>query len=258
MEPESQVVISPTSVPLTPEAGRQLLAPVWHTILLVALVVGFSYIGAHSAAPKPGAVSQLALIVQYAVTIAFELFLLLLVWWGLRLNKNRMRDLIGGRWSSPEDFLLDIAIAAGFWVVSATVLAGLGYALGLANPAQVKEVKKLADMIAPQGGVTLALWIVVSTVAGLVEEILFRGYFQRQMGALTGNIYAGLIISAIIFGSGHGYEGTRRMVLIAVYGSLFGLLAILRKSLRPGMMAHAWHDAFAGVMLRVLSKKGAL
>jgi membrane protease YdiL (CAAX protease family) len=244
-------------MPLPQAPARQLLAPVWHTIFMVLLVVVFSYIGAHAPAPA-GAVSQKELIVQYAVTIVFELFLLLLVWWGLRLNKNRMRDLIGGRLNTPEDFLLDIAIAAGFWIVSAAILVGLGYALGLANPSQVKEVKKMADMIAPQGGATLALWIVVSTVAGLVEEILFRGYFQRQVGALTGNIYVGLIISAMIFGSGHGYEGTRRMVLIAVYGSLFGLLAIARKSLRPGMMAHAWHDAFAGVMLRVLSKKGGL
>src|ERR1700731_3650969 len=117
MEPESQVVSTPPPpMPLTQAPNRQLLAPVWHTIFMVVLVVVFSYIGAHAPAPA-GAVSQKELIVQYAVTIAFELFLLLLVWWGLRLNKNRMRDLIGGRWNTPEDFLLDIAIAAGFWIV---------------------------------------------------------------------------------------------------------------------------------------------
>ena len=245
-------------MPLTPVPDHRLLAPVWHTIFMAVLVVGFSYMGAHLQGPKPGAVSQKALIVQYVVTIAFELFLLFLVSWGLRLNKNRMRDLIGGRWSTPEDFLLDVAIAAGFWIASAIVLAGIGYALGLANPSHVKEAKKLADMIAPQGGATLVLWIGLSMVAGLVEEILFRGYFQKQIGALAGNIYFGLFGSAIIFGAGHGYEGTRRMVLIAIYGMLFGILAIWRKSLRPGMMAHAWHDAFSGVMLRVLSKKGGL
>jgi membrane protease YdiL (CAAX protease family) len=257
MEPESQVVSIPPA-PIAQVPSRQLLAPVWHTIFLIVLVVGFSYMGAHTATTKPGAVSQTALIAEYALTVAFELFLLFLVWWGLRLNGNRMRDLIGGRWNTPEDFLLDVAIAAGFWIISAGILAGLGYALGLANPSQAKEAQKLADMIAPQGTVTMVLWIGVSTVAGLVEEILFRGYFQRQVGALAGNIYLGLLGSAIIFGAGHGYEGTRRMVLIAVYGALFGLLAIWRKSLRPGMMAHAWHDAFAGIVLRVLSKKGVL
>ncbi len=98
------------------------------------------------------------------------------------------------------------------------------------------------------------MFIVLSSVAGLVEEIIFRGYLQQQFAALTGNVYIGLIISAIIFGSGHGYEGLKRMVLIAIYGSLFGLLALWRKSLRPGMMAHAWHDSISGVALYLVQK----
>jgi hypothetical protein len=36
------------------------------------------------------------------------------------------------------------------------------------------------------------------------------------------------------------------MALIFVYGAMFGFLALWRKSLRPGMMVHAWHDAFSG------------
>ena len=42
------------------------------------------------------------------------------------------------------------------------------------------------------------------------------------------------------------------MLLIGIYGLMFGLLAWWRNSLRPGMMAHAWHDAFSGVVLRML------
>jgi len=43
------------------------------------------------------------------------------------------------------------------------------------------------------------------------------------------------------------------MVLIAVYGMLFGLLAHFRKNLRPGMMAHTFQDAFSGIMFFVLT-----
>jgi len=111
-------------------------------------------------------------------------------------------------------------------------------------------------MLAPQGWGTIVIWIILSTVAGFVEEIVFRGYLQRQFGAITGNIYVGVLISAVFFGAGHGYEGTRRMALIAVYGIMFGLLALWRKSLRPGMIAHAWHDAFEGILLRIISQKG--
>jgi hypothetical protein len=44
------------------------------------------------------------------------------------------------------------------------------------------------------------------------------------------------------------------MLLISVYGFLFSLVAWMRKSLRPGMLAHAWHDALIGMLLRVLFK----
>ena len=40
-------------------------------------------------------------------------------------SKLRLSDLIGGRWNTPEDSLLDIATAVGFWIVSAAVLVGL-------------------------------------------------------------------------------------------------------------------------------------
>ena len=37
---------------------------------------------------------------------------------------NARARLIGGRWATSEDFLLDIIIAAVFWVVAALVLGG--------------------------------------------------------------------------------------------------------------------------------------
>jgi uncharacterized protein len=43
------------------------------------------------------------------------------------------------------------------------------------------------------------------------------------------------------------------MILIAAYGAMFCLLALQRRSLRAGMMAHAWHDFITGAAL-VLAK----
>lgn len=236
---------------------RKLIAPVWHTVALLALLGAYSYFGSSRGLAAPTtAASQKFLIVQYSVTIVFEFFLLFLVWIGIRIKGMRLRELIGGRWKSPENFLIDVGIAIGFWVIAIFVLAGLGYVLGLANPSQQKEAKQLADLIAPQGWATLVMWTLLSSVAGFVEEIVFRGYFQRQLGVITRNVAVGVVLSALIFGCAHGYEGPRRMVLIAVYGAMFSLLTLWRKSLRPGMMAHAWHDAFEGWLLRFLSQTG--
>lgn len=239
---------------------KKLLAPIWHTVLIIVVLLANSYFTAVIAnrvmSHGSKAITETARIVQYGLTIVFEIFLLFLTWIGLRLKKTKIRELIGGRWDTPEAFLLDVAIAAAFWVVAAGILYGLSVALGLAKPSQIEETKKLAAVLAPHSWGGLGLFIALSTVAGFVEEIIFRGYLQRQLGVLSGNIYVGIVASAAVFGGGHGYEGTRRMILIFVYGMMFGFLALWRKSLRPGMMAHAWHDAFSGVLLFIVARKG--
>jgi uncharacterized protein len=235
--------------------GKKLLSPIWLTVLVICIIVSESYLEAIYLPQMTGAPGKSTPMVWYLFTIGYEGFLLLVVWLGLRSRRVSLREIIGGRWNTPEDFLLDVAIAAGYWIVSALLLAGVSYALGLTEPAQAAEARKVAQMIAPLGWMQTTVWIGVSAVAGFVEEIVFRGYLQRQLGAIIGNIYVGLVLSAIVFGSAHAYEGTRRMVVIALFGCMFGLLALWRKNLRPGMLAHAWQDALAGVLLRFILPK---
>ncbi len=263
--PPSGLAFDPvTGQPLPPAAplpeGKKLLAPVWHTVLIVLVLIGHSYLSAIMAsraiARGPATITEQARVAQYAFTIVLEFFLLFLVWVGLRLKRTRIREVIGGRWDTPEAFLLDVGIALGFWVVALGVLYGVGRAVGLTSSSQMQEGRKLAEALAPHSWGGLALFVALSAVAGFVEEIIFRGYLQRQIGALTGNIYAGLVLSAAVFGASHGYEGTRRMIVIFVYGMMFGFLALWRKSLRPGMMAHALHDSVAGAVLFYVARHG--
>jgi hypothetical protein len=51
----------------------------------------------------------------------------------------------------------------------------------------------------------------------------------------------------VLFGISHGYQGIEACVKIACYGALFGLLALWRRSLRPGMVAHAGSDILGGI-----------
>lgn len=259
MQIEPQPLTPPDAMPgpiAPPE--KKLIAPVWHTILIVVIMLVNSYftakvLGAHRG---PATGSSTARTWDYVFTIGFELFLFLLVWLGLWMKKFKMRDLIGGRWSSPEDFLMDVGIAIGFWFVSAAVLVALAYALGQVNQAAVNDMKQRLGSLVPRSGMELSIFVSLSIVAGFVEEILFRGYLQRQIGAMASNAWVGVIVSALIFGGGHGYEGTRNMIRIAVFGALFGILALWRKSLRPGMMAHAFQDGFSGVALYFFSRMG--
>ncbi len=246
----STITTAPEAAPIEP---RREHFP-WHylyTFALVAVMIFMSFAGAHQ---QGQFAARRGHFIFYALTIGTELVLLALTYLGIRFSNMTLREVIGGRWDTMEDFLLDVAIAFAFWIVSFGVLIGLGYAMHLAKPGAIDEGKKTIELLAPHGGLELIVWICMSVVAGFVEEIVFRGYFQRQFSTLLRNVWIGMLASAAVFGLSHAYEGRQRMLLIFVYGAMFGTLTIWRKSLRPGMMAHAWHDTFEGIALVILDK----
>jgi hypothetical protein len=235
--------------------GLQLVAPLWHTAVIVAFVLFSSYLsssklGGGGAGPKGGR------MLLYLGTIVQDFLLLGFIWFGLWRKKVRLRDLIGGPWT-VVDLLMDAALAAGFWVVSLMILVGLKFAMGLASldsKTAMDSAKQSIGGMMPQSVNELLLFLSLAMMAGFFEEILFRGYLQKQLSALTGNAYAGLAISGALFGAAHGYQGARMMVLLAIYGMMFGVLAHFRKNLRPGMIAHAWQDGISGVAFFILTK----
>ena len=237
----------PPEIRPAPVVETPLLAPWWHTVSLIAVLLfaslngmrGRHALAAHSRLP------------QYLWGMTWEWILLAFTWLGIRKRIN-LRQLIGGGWASMEDFLLDVVYAGAFWVCALLVL-GIGARLmHLDEAGKIESMRKQLGFLTPGSKLELSVWFCMSATAGFCEEIIFRGYLQRQFAASTNSVLAGMLLSAAVFGAAHGYEGVARMVLIGIYGLMFGLLAAWRKSLRPGMMAHAWHDALSGAVLRML------
>jgi len=183
--------------------------------------------------------------------MAWEWLLTGFVLLGVR-RRISLRELIGGRWNNLEAVLRDFLLAAGFWLFSMAVLGLGGHVLHLDEGGSIETLRRQLGFLVPGTTLELLVWFGLCATAGFCEEIIFRGYLQRQFGLMTRSTLAGVLLSAVVFGASHGYEGGPRMLLIGVYGLLFGLLAFWRKSLRPGMIAHAWHDALAGAVLRLL------
>ncbi|HEU4415854.1 MAG TPA: type II CAAX endopeptidase family protein [Candidatus Angelobacter sp.] len=209
-----------------------------------------SFLGSSKISAVQGSKSRILL---YGGTFITELVLILIIWFGIRLRRVSMRDLIGGRWKTVEDFLLDVCLAIVFWFLSLVLLFGIRVALGTIDlhnlQKSVDDTVRILGPMAPHTYLEAGFFVLLSVCAGLFEEIIFRGYFQRQFGALGRNAIVGIIASGILFGLAHGYQGTRLMIVIAFFGIFFGILAHLRKSLRPGMMAHAFQDSIAGIAL---------
>lgn len=225
---------------------RTAIAPWWHTALLVSLLLGFSVLGSLH---HPSRALEQHHVSQYLLTLAWEWVLAALVLWGIRLRSVSLRQLLGVRRGTLQGWKEDFILAAAFWVAATIVLAALGILFKLAH---LSSPEKTITQLAPQNAGQFLLWILLSISAGICEELAFRGYLLQQFAYLGRRISVGVLLSSLIFGVAHGYEGVSGMIAITVYGALFCVLAIRRGSLRAGMMAHAWHDIFSGIALMIL------
>jgi membrane protease YdiL (CAAX protease family) len=169
-----------------------------------------------------------------------EWLLVLFVRKGVHKRGVRLRDLVGGRWATPVDVLKDFALGAALWALW----------IGLQNSHLLGGGTNAARGLLPQGLLESLAWIPVALSAGFCEELAFRGYLQKQFQAIVGSSALAVLFQAIVFGVGHLYEGPGVAARIALFGVLFGLLALWRNSLRPGMIAHAWSDIFGVIIFR--------
>jgi uncharacterized protein len=210
-----------------------------HTIVLLVLLTAWALLGwimvnATATAANPNR------MLSYALTLFVEWLLFAYVVSGVRRH-GASAVVLGERWNSSRALLRDIGIAAAFWVSAAVLLVVLSRFLYAHAPRPNQQ------FLLPHGAGELALWIALSVSAGICEETIFRGYLQRQLAAFTKSAPAGIVLSAVAFGGAHAYQGPRMMILIAAYGLMFGVLAHWRRSVRPGMIAHAWQDTLSGL-----------
>jgi uncharacterized protein len=223
------------------------IASAWHTIALLAFLTCWAYFGLqwsnhmrNQAAPNH--------LLLYLPTFLMEWSVFGYIVWGVKKREVSLRELVGPRWSKGTGNWVDFGIAACFELVSLLVLGLIAHFLRIDPKAQ--------DMrfMMPVGGLEILAWILLSLTAGICEETIFRGYLQRQFSAWSGNIVGGILISAALFGAAHIYQGWKRTIVIAVFGAMFGTLTVLRRSLKPGMIAHSFQDAVAGIAFGLMDK----
>jgi CAAX protease family protein len=236
---------------LQPNPERKLIAPLWHTIVFVVFIFAYAYYG-RTTVPRIEGMHLQSKVSLYLFMILLELLLVVYVWFlGVKPAGGSFRALIGGKWVSFLGVLRDIGIALLFWPVVIVMLAGLQLSMG-----KSPQTAKVVFMLAPGSLPEIIVWIILSATAGCCEEVVFRGYLQKQFRALTGSDAAAVAMQAICFGIAHSYQGVKSIVTITAYGALFGILAIYRNSLRPGMIQHAMQDSFAGLAIALLKRLG--
>jgi len=177
----------------------------------------------------------------YCVLIAVELILVRFVVIGINAQGYKLVDLLGRRWRTLFDAVIDIILAIG----TATLLR-------VAGPLLFDLLGRWSSntgFLLPKSASESFAWIAVSFCAGVCEELVYRGYLQRQLWNLTSSLPAALILQSAIFACGHMYQGWKPALVTAIYGLVLGLVAAWRRSIIPGALAHTIVDVMGGLRL---------
>jgi membrane protease YdiL (CAAX protease family) len=168
-------------------------------------------------------------------TIIFQWFIFLLLY-GTSYREGTMLAGLGFKRIRGIDF----AWAFSFLLIANLLLTGLAWVLaqiGLPMPGEI-------SFLIPTDALGRGVWVVVAITAGVCEETAFRGYLMtrlRLMGKLQ-NWVIPTIVSAVVFGACHAYQGIPGFIVITTYGLMFSLLYIRTGTIWPGIIAHFFQD----------------
>lgn len=192
------------------------------------------------AIPHVGMMERLSL---YTSTIAFQWIIVALVAWRAWAHGFTAAELgltIDGK---GRVLLTGIAGAAALAILQWLNLRRMGRL-----PAAARGLlQSLAERIFPQSRVEMLTYFALAVTAGLCEEFLYRGFALGAIIRAGSPVWAAVVISSILFGLAHIYQGRGGSVGTMLLGVLFGAARVVYHSLVPIVLWHAAVDLVAGV-----------
>ena len=235
--------------PAKPPRDLQSIAPWWHTALLLAQLLFLALIGPSSARLR---IDQPHLAL-YIASIMSQYLQLSAAVAGVYRRKKFFVDALQSACSTwRREILIGIALFIATMVMFG-IVNGLLRVAGLHTSVDHEIIRSMAPTNARQ----LLLWLVVSVVVGFCEELVFRGYLLRQGVALMHRMGASrllaqalsVVLTSVLFGSLHLYEGLSGAILIGLLGLVYSIVALSRGNLRAVIVAHVLQDSLAMVFI---------
>jgi uncharacterized protein len=162
--------------------------------------------------------------------------------WTSRMNHLALSDL-GAQTGNPFRTLVVCGILAAIFLL----LIGIQNAQRKkASPEQLEKALAGVKRLMPTNSTERAVWVVVSLSAGVCEELLYRGWVLSLFSAALGSVWMGLLISSILFGFAHVYQGPNAIFGTGIVGAVFGIVYVVCGSLIPGQLLHTAMDLNSG------------
>ena len=193
------------------------------------------------AMPHVGTMERLVL---YASTIGFQwLAVAVVAWraWAHGYTAEQLGLAIHDR--------TRILVASLVGAATIAILQGLNLRRMGRLPAKARgSMQAIAERILPHTTIELLPFLALAITAGLCEEFLYRGFAMAVLAHLGSPAWAAVLVSSILFGLAHLYQGRGGFFSTLVIGTVFGMGRIAYNSLVPVIFWHSAVDLVAGVV----------
>jgi membrane protease YdiL (CAAX protease family) len=109
------------------------------------------------------------------------------------------------------------------------------------------RVRAMAMRILPQSSGERIPFLALALTAGCCEEFLYRGFAMAAFVRAGFPIWASVVVSSVLFGAAHLYQGRGGLIGTGVLGLLFGTFRAFTGSFIPVAFWHAAIDIIAGI-----------
>ena len=171
------------------------------------------------------------------------------------LRAGRPLDELGLR--MPEGWRLWLGVALPTVYGALVLTQGRVLARKPASLAKLRQKLQPLRALVPQTPGEYRRFVPLCFTAGICEELLFRGYLVWVLQAWIG-LWAAAGVSMVVFGLAHAYQGRKFGVRAFYAGAAMGVLALVTRSLLPGMALHALIDLGSGWIMYMAMREREL
>jgi len=184
----------------------------------------------------------LSFVLVAVATILRDLALVSLILFFIWRNREPI-DRIG--WTF-ENVWKEMALGIGLFIplsFSSGLLESALHAVGFSSPST-----PLPALVTNKGLTESLLGLILVVIVAISEETIFRGYLILRLNGIIASPAAAVLLSAVIFSLGHGYEGSAGVITVGFMGLILALVYMWRKSLIAPIVMHFLQD-FIGIVL---------
>ena len=100
-----------------------------------------------------------------------------------------------------------------------------------------------------------AWWLIVSLLAGVGEEVTWRGVQTALLVPVVGSYWIAALLSGVSFALAHAVQGWKSVVGILGFALGFQVLVVASGSLYVAMAVHVAYDITAGLTYGLLARE---